>query len=345
MAKNAQSDFRKILADIKKGQFAPVYLLSGEEPYFLDRIADALSKRVVHEDEADFNLDVYYGIETDVETVANAARQFPVLAERRLVMLKELQTMQRGKQQLEKLIPYFRNPSGSTVLVIVFKGEAIPATSKVAKAVVEGGGVTFQGNPLRDYELEAFIMDYATQAGVEFDRKAAAMLGEFIGSDIEQLITQISKLRVSLPKGSMRITPELVERNIGISKDYNNYEFVAALARRDFRRSMQISVYFQKDPKNHPLTVTIGVLFRFFAQLMIAYYSTDKTQNGLMKALGLKSPYALRDISAAMPNYSAASCVRIIRALRDCDAMSKGIGSLQSDSELLRELVFKIFTL
>ena len=336
--------FNSLMSEIRAGRYAPVYLLHGEEAYFIDVIADALRAKVVPDEEArDFDLSVFFGNDCTVDDVAGAVRQFPMMGERRLVLLKELQSMHNGRNELARLAPLAQNPSPGSVLVVTLKGEPLKASHEFVKALRDGGGVNFQSNKLRDRDLDAHITDYCSSRKVKIDRKATSMLKEYVGNDLGRLATDIDKLIVA--GGNESITAELIEKNIGISKDFNNFELIKAISVRDYARCMQIVDYFERNPKQNPVVMTVTLLFRYFSQLMLAHYAPDRSERGLMAQLNLSSPWALTDIRPGLQQYRPASVMRIIHALRRLDAKSKGIGSLQKDYSLLKEFIYEVFTL
>lgn len=346
MAKKSESavSFATLMSEIRAGRFAPVYLLSGDEPFFIDTLTEALQRLVVPDEEArDFDLSIFFGADSSIDDVAGAARRFPVMGARQLVMLKELQAMNDSRGQLARLAPVAASPSPSTVLVVTFKGEALKATHEFVKAVKKGGGVVFQSMKLREWELAAHISDYCKSRRVSIDSKAAEMLKDYVGNDLSRLSRDIDKLIVA--GGGARITPEMIEENIGISKDFNNFELVRAFSVRNYAKCMQIVDYFERNPKQNPVIMTVSILFRFFSQLMLAHYAPDKSDRGLQLQLGFSNPYQLTDVKAGLQRYSAASTLRVIHALRLLDAKSKGIGSMQKDYSLLRQFVYEAFTL
>lgn len=346
MAKKSESavSFTGILSEIRAGRFAPVYMLMGDEPYFIDSIADALADRVVPDPGArDFDMQVFYGADSSMRDVAGAVREFPLMGDHRLVMLKELQAMSDGKSRLAELAPLALRPAPGNVLVVTLKGDSLKSTHEFVKAVKKGGGVVYQGMKLREWELNSHISDYCKSRSVNIDRKAIEMLKEFVGSDLTRLNTDIDKLIVA--GGGQPITPELIETNIGISKDYNNFELVKAISLRQYERCIRIIDYFERNPKQNPVVMTVSILFRFFSQLMLAHYAPDKSERGLMTQLGFSNPYQLTDVKAGLPRYGAGSVLRIIHAVRLLDCKSKGIGSMQKDYSLLREFIYQAFTL
>lgn len=344
MAKKASGQsFRELMTEIKKGNFAPVYILMGEEDYYLDQLTKALENHVVAEADRDFNSMVFYGADVDVASVIGCAQQYPVMSSLQLVVLKEAQTMYQAKTQLDKLASYVNRPNRQTVLVIVYKGGTLNATSPLLKAAKEKGSVVFVSEKLRDYQLSAPILDYCRSRGVGIDDKAVSLLAEYVGNPLSKLFGEIDKLIVATG-GKERITPELIERNIGISKDFNTFELTKALARRDYVKSMQIIDYFSRNPKQNPGVMVVAAVFGFFSKLFVATVTRDKSDASLIAALELKNQYALRDYRDGLQRYNARMALAAVHAIREYDVHSKGIGSTQNEYELLKELVFKIFT-
>lgn len=333
-----------IAADIRAGRFAPVYLLQGEEPYYIDKLADLLSTKVVPDSDArDFDMYSFFGADGNVKKVIDTARQFPVMGNRQLVVLREAQAMQNARNELEKIAPYAKAPVSTTVLVIAFKSEPLKATSSLVKNIKQAGGVVFESIKAKEWQLGALIEEYCKEARMQIEAKAVEMLKEYIGSDLSRLFGEIDKLAVATNRAA--ITPETIERNIGISKDFNNFELISALASRDYAKCMRIIDYFERNPKQNPVVMTTSLLFRFFSNLMLAHYSPDKSERGLMGQLGFHSPYQLKEINRGVKNFSARSCLSIIHAIRILDCRSKGIGSMQKDYSLLKEFIYQAFTL
>lgn len=342
--KTPKATFSQIVADIRKGCIAPVYVLSGPEPYFIDKISELLQQKVVAEDAKDFDQTVIYGADCDAVRVINEARRFPMAGERQLVMLREAQAMRDAKGQLEKIAGYVASPSPSTVLVIAYKhDDPLSASSPLVKAAVKSGGVVLESPHPKEWQLDSYVLDYCKERRAAIDRQAAQLLAAYTGNDLSRLFGETEKLIIA--SDGKEITPELIERNIGISKDFNNFELIAAVSQRNFAKAMQIVLYFKSNPKQNPPMITGVVLFNFFSNLLIAKYTPDSSEQALMSALGFKSAYQLKDIKTAMPRYTAGACTRIIHAIREFDGMTKGIGSTEDSYELLRELIFKIFTL
>ena len=248
-----------------------------------------------------------------------------MMAERQLIVVKEAQNI----KGVDNLLYYLQKPLMSTILVICHKNGSLK--NKKVVAGIEKIGVVYESKKLYDNQLPAFINNYVVAKKLSIDPKAASMMADFVGNDLS-------------PEGSLRITPEIVERNVGISKDFNNYELLNAIITRNILKATQIIQYFEQNPKNNPLVVTISVLFNFFSNLMLCYFSTDKSENGIMNELNLRSSFQSRDYLTAMRAYNAFKCIDIIALIRQYDARSKGIGSGASsnDGDLLKELVFKI---
>lgn len=344
---NKELSYRDVLDKIKKKDFASVYLLMGEEPYYIDLIVDALETSVVKEENQAFDQLIFYGADSDLDVVIASARQYPVMGDRQLVILKEAQTIPNGaKAQLEKFASYISQPNRQGVLVIAFKGDNLGATSALMKAAAKASDsvVVFKSPKIRDYQLAGPIKDYCRQKKVAIEEPAVQILIEYIGNSLQKLFGEIDKLIVGAGKGAQRITAGMVQENIGISKEFNNFELTKAISNKDYPKTLRILDYFRKNPKNNPSVLTTAVLQKFFSQLVVAHFTQDKSDRGLMEALQLKTPYALREIKDGMRMFTPRQALASISALRDFDCKSKGIGSLQNEYDLQQELIFKIFT-
>lgn len=333
-----ETTYEDIVRNVKNRIYAPVYFLMGEEDYYIDRIADYILDTVLTDAEKEFNQTVLFGTDTDIATVINAARRYPMMSEHQVVVVKEAQ----GLKNLENLTFYLQKPLLSTILVFCYKHGALDRRKKIV-AEIEKAGVLFESKRLKDSQLPGFIISYLKRRKVEIDPKASEMMAEFVGTDLNRLAGELEKLVITLPAGQRRVTPEQIERNIGISKDYNNFELRNALVAKDVLKANLIVKYFSDNPKNNPLQVTLAVLFNFFSNLMLAYYAPQKTDQGIAAQLGLRSPWQAKDYMNAMQRYSGVKVMQIVNAIRNCDAKSKGVGnSSVSDGELLRELVYFI---
>ena len=325
----------KQLADKK---YAPVYLIHGEVGYYADALAERFDA-ILDEDEKAFNQYTFYAPQVQPGEVADACMGVPMMAERQVVIVKEAQAVDAA--WLNKLAPYASHPNRSTVLCICCRGAA--AKGRELVKAVQKTGVVFESKRIWDNQLPAMISSHIVALGMTPDPKAVAMLAEFIGTDLSRLYNEIDKLAVILGRGAM-VTPEAVERNIGVSKDYNSFELVDALAAKDSRRVFQISAYFQANPKSNPAIMVIATLFGFFADLLSMKYAPDKSDRGYMELLHLKAPVQLRRYTAGNRNYSARSLISIIDALRRYDCMCKGAGSRQDANLLLHDLLYRILT-
>ncbi|MCZ8371377.1 DNA polymerase III subunit delta [Phocaeicola sp. KGMB11183] len=330
--------YEEIVRNLKNEVYSPIYFLMGEEDYYIDRISDYLVNHALTETEKEFNLTVLYGADTDIATVINAAKRYPMMSKYQVVVVKEAQHL----RNIEELTYYLQKPLASTILVFCYKHGALDRRKKIT-AEIEKAGVLFESKKLKEAQLPGFISSYLKRKQVEIEPKASEMMAEFVGADLNRMAGELEKLIITLPAGQKRITPELIERNIGISKDYNNFELRNALIAKDVLKANQIVKYFEENPKNNPLQVTLAVLFNFFANLMLAYYAPEKTDQGIAAQLGLRSPWQSKDYMIAMQKYSGVKVMQIIGAIRECDAKSKGIGNPSTpDGELLRSLVYMI---
>lgn len=330
--------YEEIVRNLKNEVYSPIYFLMGEEDYYIDRISDYLVNHALTETEKEFNLTVLYGADTDIATVINAAKRYPMMSKYQVVVVKEAQHL----RNIEELTYYLQKPLASTILVFCYKHGALDRRKKIT-AEIEKAGVLFESKKLKEAQLPGFISSYLKRKQVEIEPKASEMMAEFVEADLNRMAGELEKLIITLPAGQKRITPELIERNIGISKDYNNFELRNALIAKDVLKANQIVKYFEENPKNNPLQVTLAVLFNFFANLMLAYYAPEKTDQGIAAQLGLRSPWQSKDYMIAMQKYSGVKVMQIIGAIRECDAKSKGIGNPSTpDGELLRSLVYMI---
>ena len=333
-----ETTYEEIARDLKNRIYKPVYYLMGEESYYIDRISEYIAQTVLNENEKEFNQTILYGADTDIATIINAAKRYPMMSKYQVVIVKEAQ----GVKNIDELSYYLQKPLESTILVLCHKHGVLDRRKKLA-AEIEKVGVLFESKKIKDIQLAGFITSYLKRKSIEIEPKASEMMAEFVGTDLSRMAGELEKLIITLPKGQKRITPEQIEQNIGISKDYNNYELRNALIIKDVFKANQIIKYFEENPKTNPLQMTLSVLFNFFSNLMLAYYAPEKSEQGIAAQLGLKSPWQSKDYLAAMRKYSGVKVMQIIGEIRYCDAKSKGVGnSSLGDGELLRELVYKI---
>lgn len=333
-----ETTYEAIARDLKNRIYKPVYYLMGEESYYIDKISEYIAQTVLTDEEKEFNLTVVYGSDTDVSTIINAAKRYPMMAERQVVIVKEAQQL----KNIEELVYYVQKPLQSTVLVLCHKNGTIDRRKKLA-AEVEKVGVLFESKKLKEAQLPGFITSYLKRKSVDIEPKASEMMAEFVGADLNRMAGELDKLVITLPQGVTRVSPEQIELNIGVSKDYNNYELRSALVAKDVLKANKIIKYFEENPKTNPIQMTLSVLFGFFSNLMLAYYAPEKTEQGIAAQLGLRSPWQAREYIMAMRQYSGVKVMQIIGEIRYCDARSKGVGnSSLSDGDLLRELIYVI---
>ena len=333
-----ETTYEEIARELKNRIYKPVYYLMGEESYYIDRISEYIAQTVLNENEKEFNQTIVYGADTDIATVINAAKRYPMMSKYQVVIVKEAQNIKK----IEELAYYLQKPLDSTILVLCHKHGTLDRRKKLA-AEIEKVGVLFESKKIKDAQLPGFISSYLKRRSVEIEPKASEMMAEFVGADLSRMAGELEKLIITLPREQKRITPEQIERNIGISKDYNNFELRNALVAKDVFKANQIIKYFEENPKTNPLQMTLSVLFNLFSNLMLAYYAPDKSEQGIANQLGLKSPWQSKDYMAAMRKYSGVKVMQIIGEIRYCDAKSKGVGNPSlEDGDLLRELVYKI---
>lgn len=330
--------YEYILKELKAKQYRSVYYLMGEESYYIDLIADYITNNVLTDTEKEFNLSVVYGADVDISTIINAAKRYPMMSEYQVVVVKEAQSI----RNMDELSFYLQKPQNSTILVICHKHGVLDRRKKLA-AEIEKTGILFESKKIKDAQLPAFITSYMKRKGIDLEPKATAMLADFVGTDLSRLTGELEKLIITLPKGQTRVTPEQIEHNIGISKDYNNFELRSAIVEKDILKANKIIKYFEENSKSNPIQMTLSLLFGFFSNLMLAYYAPEKSEQGIALFLGLKSPWQSREYLSAMRRYNGVKIMQIIGEIRYADAKSKGVGNSSiTDGDILRELVFKI---
>jgi DNA polymerase-3 subunit delta len=329
--------YEEIISDLKKRIFKPVYFLAGEEPYYIDLITDYIEENILPEAEKSFNQAVFYGEDTSVPAIIETSRRFPMMSSHQVVIIKEAQSLKK----IDDLIYYVEKPLSSTILVIDYKYKVLDKRTKLYKAL-DQHAVYFESARLRDYQVPAWIERFLITKGIKTDPSASAMLTEFLGTDLHKIANELSKLIITLPAGKPVITNALIEKNIGISKDYNNFELQKAIGEKNILKSNMIVHYFAANPKDNPVTLSIASLFSYFSKILTYHYLTDKTKNNIASVLKV-NPYFVKDYETAASKYNVAKTVAIISLLRAYDMKSKGFGDLSSEpGDLLKELVFKI---
>lgn len=340
------AEFREIIKKIKKRDFSPVYILHGEEPYYLDKVTEMLEESVVSDEDKEFDQTVLYGADTSAAAVMEASSLFPLMSERRLVILKEAQAMHNTKGQLDKLAKYVETPNAATILVIIFKGEELKKSSQIIKAASKNKEITvFNSPPIKEHKVRSVIKDYCVAEKISIEDKAIEVLVGNLGTSLTTLFSELEKLKVASNGKNERITADLVNDHTGVSREFNNYELKTALARRDYFQAINIVKNFESNPKGNPIQKITAAIFSFYQNLLLAAFSADKSEKALMEITGFRNAYALTDIYAGLRVYNASQLVRAIRAIREFDAKSKGVGSNQGAFPLLLELVCTLLTL
>ncbi|WP_282042818.1 DNA polymerase III subunit delta [Winogradskyella flava] len=331
-------DVKQLVAAIKKGDIKPIYFLMGEEAYYIDKISDFIEDNILDEAEKGFNQMVLYGRDVSIDDIVSNAKRYPMMAERQVVIVKEAQDLSRT---IEKLAQYAENPQPTTVLVVNYKYKKLDKRKALYKTISKSGGVVFESKKLYESQVPDWIRRVLKGQGYDISPKAAQMLVEFLGTDLSKVNNELDKLRIVLPEGT-QITPEHIEENIGISKDFNNFELRKAVGERNVVKAHQIAKYFADNPKDNPMVVSVSLLFSFFSQLLHLHGLTDKSPRSVASALKV-NPYFVNEYLTAARNYPMKKVSSIIALLREFDVKSKGVGSnAVSQGDLLKELLVRI---
>lgn len=326
-----------ILRDLKAKKVAPVYYLMGDEDYFIDKLSDAIVEAVLTDDEKDFNLDILYGAEAEMDKVIELAHAYPMMAEKRVVLVREAQAM----RSIEGLETYLAHLTPTTVLIFCHKHGKLDTRKAAAKAIQQVG-VIYESKRLYDNQVASFISQYLYKHNVDVEPQAIQMLASHVGSDLSRLTTEMDKLLLALNGGRV-VGASLVEEQTGVSKDFNDFELQSALAQRNIFRANQIVKYYQGNPRSFFITRTLTNLFTFFSDVMLAFYAPEKNDAGIAAWLG-KPEWKIRmDIGPARRNYSGVKVMQILSEIRKTDAQSKGVGGVRTPhEELLQDLIFFI---
>lgn len=337
-AKNVS--FETIMRDLKARKFMPVYYLMGDEPYYIDQIADYIADHVLQPEKRDFNQTILFGSDTTASQIADAARRYPMMSEFQVLIVKEAQNV-KNTEALEK---YFKAPLKSTILVMCHKNGTIDGRKKEYVKAIQTAGVLFESKKLRDRDLPAYIESYLQDRQVSIDPKSVQMIADNIGADLSRLTGELEKLMISLPEQDRRVTPQIVEDQIGISKDFNGFELRDAIVSKNVYKANLIIKYFDENPKAGNIYSFLPMLFNYFQNLMIAYYApNNKSQEAVAEWLELRSPWAAKDYMTGMRNYAGMKVMQIISKMREIDAKSKGLDNPNTPpGELMKELIFYI---
>jgi DNA polymerase-3 subunit delta len=343
--KKTSQTFDAIMRDLKSRRFAPIYILMGEESYYIDLIADYISDNVLPEAERDFNQTIVYGADVTSAQIADLARRYPMMAEHQVVVVKEAQNL-RDWSPIEKYAE--KQVMKSTVLVLCYKNGILDRKKKAVNSLfakVEAcGGVIYESKKKRESELPAFIESYLKEQKATIDYKSCQMIADHIGSDLSRLASELDKVLISLPEGKRRITADIVEQEIGVSKEFNTFELRNAIINRDVFKANQIIKYFDSNPKSGSIYAFLPNIFNFFQNLMVAYYAPDKRNDyALAQYLELRGSWAAQDYMVGMKNYSGTKTLQIISKIREIDAKTKGLDNPNTGAgDLMKELIFFI---
>jgi len=329
-------NFESILSDLKAKKYKPIYFFMGQESYYIDQLTDYIATHVLEDSEKDFNLSVLYGKEVNPEVVISKAKQFPFMGDKTVLIVKEAQEL----KNIEWLEDYVNHPQPSTILVFCYKYKSLDKRKSFAKTLSQKA-VLFESNKLYDNQIPAWIENYVSLKGYSIQPKASHMLSEFLGNDLSKLSNELDKIIILLNQKS-EITAHIIEQNIGYSKDYNNFELTNALAKKEVLKSNRIAHYFGKSPNDHPLIVTINVIFNFFHKVLLYHTISNQAPNQIASVLKV-NPYFVKDYQQAAKHYGKRKCMQIISHCREYDMKCKGVGNHSIENEeLLKELLFKI---
>ena len=330
-------DFEVIMQNLKKKVYHPIYLLQGEEPYFIDQVSNYIEKNVLPEAEKGFNQTIFYGKDTEEQTIADTSWRYPMMAEKQVIIVKEAQTLKK----IENLAPYAERPLSSTILVLNYKYKNLDARTKLYKAI-KSKGVILTTKKLYENQVPVWIDNYLKQHGYTITPQAAQILTDSLGTGLSKIANELNKLVIAV-KDTNRITPVHIEQNIGLSKDFNVLELQDALAAKNVLKANKIINYFGANPQQNPIQMTIATLFGYFSKIFAYHFLKDKTEQGVIKTMG-GHPFYIKKIIAASKNYNPTKLYEIMGILREYDLKSKGMGvsTLTDSSELQKEMIYKI---
>ena len=340
MAEAKNASFESIMRDLEAGKYAPVYYLMGDEPYYIDKIADYIADHALQPEERDFNQTILFGSDVNASQIADLARRYPMMAQKQVVIVKEAQNI-KNTEALER---YFANPMSTTILVMCHKNGKVDGRKSGYVKAIKAAGVLFESAKLKDRELPSFIENYLKSRQVKIDVKSVQMIAENIGADLSRLVGELDKVILSLPEENRVVTPQIVEDQIGVSKEFNGFELRDAIVSRNVYKANQIIKYFDENPKAGSIYSFLPLLFGYFQNLMIAFYApNNKSQEAVADWLDFKNPWQAKDYMTGMRNYSGMKVMQIISKIREIDAKSKGLDNPNTPAgELMKELIFYI---
>lgn len=339
--------YRQVLKELEKGKYQPVYYLMGDESFYIDSISDYIREHALPEEARDFNQLVLYGNETTMNEVIHRARAYPMGYDRQVIIVKEAQHLMKRDSESsgsasDILGAYLQQPQPSTILVFCHKNGSLDKRKKIV-AVIEKAGVLFESKKVKDEDLPQFVEEFLIEHKLKMSPKGISMMSEFVGADLCRMNGELEKLLTALPEDVMEITPEFIEEHVGVSKDYNIFEFRDALINKNIQKANKIAAYYESNPKTYPMQLITAAIFPYFSNLMLAFYSPDKTDRGIADQLDLKSTWGVRDYTTGMRNYTATQTMQIISAIRRYDAKSKGVDATANTGEgVLKELLYLI---
>ena len=340
MAEAKNASFESIMRDLEAGNYAPVYYLMGDEPYYIDKISDYIAEHALQPEERDFNQTILFGSDVNASQIADLARRYPMMAQKQVVIVKEAQNI-KNTEALER---YFANPMATTILVMCHKNGKVDGRKSGYVKAIKSAGVLFESAKLKDRDLPSFIENYLKSRQVKIDVKSVQMIAENIGADLSRLVGELDKVILSLPEENRVVTPQIVEDQIGVSKEFNGFELRDAIVSRNVYKANQIIKYFDENPKAGSIYSFLPLLFGYFQNLMIAFYApNNKSQEAVADWLDFKNPWQAKDYMTGMRNYSGMKVMQIISKIREIDAKSKGLDNPNTPAgELMKELIFYI---
>jgi DNA polymerase III, delta subunit len=336
----AMMTYGDVMKELQERQFRPLYYLMGDEPYYIDKISNWIAENVLQPEERDFNQTILFGSDVTASQIVDAAKRYPMMAEYQVVIVKEAQNI-KNTEPLER---YFKAPMTSTILVMCHKNGSVDGRKKEYMKAIQQAGVVFESKKLRERDLPAFIEGYLKAKNVGIDPKSTQLIADAIGADLSRLVGELDKVMLSLPEESRRVTPEVVEDQIGVSKDFNGFELRDAIVNRNIFKANQIVKYFDENPKAGSIYGFLPLLFNYFQNLMLAHYCPQKTsQERVAEWLEMRNPWAAKEYMTGMRNYSGMKVMQIIHKIREIDAKSKGLDNPNTPpGELMKELIFYI---
>jgi DNA polymerase-3 subunit delta len=326
----------QLISNIKEGKIAPIYFLMGEEAYYIDMISDYIESNVLEEEEKGFNQMVLYGKEVSIQDIVSNSKRYPMMAERQVIIVKEAQNLNKT---IEQLVDYAKNPQPTTVLVFNYKYKTLDKRKTLYKTLSKAA-VIFESKKIYEDKIPSWIQNFLRSIQISITPKAALMLSEFLGNDLSKIANELNKLGIVVG-AKKEVTPEIIEDNIGISKDFNNFELQKALGNLDHKKAYQIVHYFAQNSKQHPFVLTISALYLYFTKLMTVHTVRDKNPSTVAKSLGI-NPYFVNEYIAASRNFPMKRISGVLETLRTYDTKSKGVGANLSPKDLYNELIYNI---